>query len=357
MRARAVTLGALLAALALAGCESSPSPQAEPTPSATLTPSQAPSPTAAPPPAAPGPVTIAVAGDVHFEGVLRQRLADPATALAPVAGSLAAADLAVVNLETAVGSGGQPAPGKRYTFQAPLSAFDALAAAGVDVATMANNHVLDFGIEGVDLAAVDAAPVQVVGIGRDAAEAFEPALTDVRGTVVATFGATIAATDPTADPTGDWAATDSSPGTADAVDPARLLAAVAGSAADIVVVHVHWGTQGESCPDGNQRRLARQLVAAGADVVVGSHAHRLQGDGRLGKGYVAYGLGNYAWYTAGDTTGVLTLTVQGSGRVSDATWSPARIGEDGLPAPRADTTAFERERAALRDCAGLSAPS
>ena len=50
-------------------------------------------------------------------------------------------------------------------------------------------------------------------------------------------------------------------------------------------------------PQREQRSLAADLVKAGADIVFGSHAHRLQGDGRLGRGYVAYGLGNYAWYT------------------------------------------------------------
>ena len=326
--------------------------------------------TSAPPP----PLTIAVAGDIHFEGVLRDRLADPATALAPATAALAAADLAVVNLETSVGIGGRPEPGKRYTFQAPPSAFAALAAAGVDVATMANNHALDFGRRPLagTFAAIDSAgtadpPLAVVGIGRDVDAAFRPALVDVGDTVVATIGATTAALDPTADPTGQWAATPFSPGTADAVDPTRLLRAVrqADRAADVVVVYAHWGVQGERCPDDAQRSLAGDLVAAGADVVVGSHTHRLQGDGRLGRGYVAYGLGNYAWYTQGSeassTTGVLTLTVQpprsraGRARVTGAEWEPARIGVDGLPSPTtgASATAFRAERGSLRACARL----
>lgn len=337
-----------------------------PRPTATTSPPQ-PGPTPAPP--RPRAVTIAVAGDVHFEGVLRARLDDPATALAPVTRALAAADLAIVNLETAIGTGGAPDPGKRFTFQAPPTAFDALAAAGIDVVTMANNHALDFGREPLPalFRAIRSAPVTVVGIGRDVDAAFAPAITDLDGTVVATIGASLADQDPSADPTGDGAATADAPGTADAIDPTRLLAAIRRSArsADVVVVYPHWGVQGERCPSEDQRSLARRLVDAGADVVAGSHAHRLQGDGRLGAGYVAYGLGNYAWYTAGSeassTTGVLTLTVRtaatpsGRARVTRADWSPARIGADGLPAPtdagaRAD---FEVDRGALRDCAGL----
>jgi poly-gamma-glutamate capsule biosynthesis protein CapA/YwtB (metallophosphatase superfamily) len=320
-------------------------------------------------------VTIALAGDVHFEGALRDRLGDPTTALAPVTAALAAADVAVVNLETSIGQGGAPEPGKRFTFQAPASALAALAAAGVDVASMANNHALDFGTGAVPstFAAIDAASrasprLDVVGIGRNAREAFRPARSHVDGAVVATIGATVADTDPTADPTGHWAATSSSAGTADAVDPERLLRAVerADGFADVVVVYMHWGIQGRACPSDGQRSLAARLVERGADVVVGSHAHRLQGDGRLGEGYVAYGLGNYAWYTPSSgtaaDTGVLTLTVQpasarpGRASVTGAAWEPARIGADGLPRPVAGPSAeaFRAGLGELRECAGLA---
>lgn len=374
--------GALaVAALSLAACSAEPTttPNAPPPPSSATSSTPTSEPTSSPPMptprARPAPVTIAVAGDVHFEGVLRDRLADPATALAPATRALATADVAIVNLETSVGTGGEPEPGKRYTFQAPPTAFAALAAAGIDVATMANNHALDFGRRPLPstFAAIAAAreadpALAVVGIGRDADAAFRAARTVVDGTVVATIGATVAALDPTADPTGQWAATDDSPGTADAVDPTRLLAAVrrADATADVVVVYAHWGVQGERCPSAAQRSLAADLVAAGADVVVGSHTHQLQGDGRLDGGYVAYGLGNYAWYTPGSTpsstTGVLTLTVQpprsraGRARVTDAEWAPARIGIDGLPAATSGAAAasFRSDRASLRTCAGLT---
>ena len=390
MTGPAARLFALAAVLSLTACSGttpssstpSPAPSSQPpspppsasSPTSTVTPTGQPDePTTGAP--GPRPVTIAVAGDVHFEGVLRDRLADPGTALAPATTALAAADVAIVNLETSVGQGGRPEPGKRYTFQAPASALTALAAGGIDVATMANNHALDFGREALPstFAAVAAArtgdpDLTVVGIGRDAGEAFRPARSVVRGTVVATIGATIAATDPTADPTGQWAATGTSPGTADAVDPGLLLRAVAraDASADVVVVYMHWGIQGERCPTGGQRSLAARLVARGADVVVGSHAHNLQGAGRLAGGYVAYGLGNYAWYTpspgAAPDTGVLTLTVrppasrEGRATVTRAGWEPARVGTDGLPEPATGPSAARAFAAELRDlraCAGL----
>lgn len=338
-------------------------------------PSQPPSTATDHPPPPPEPLTIAVAGDVHFEGVLEARLERPATALAPVTATLAAADVAIVNLETSLGAGGRPEPGKRYTFQAPPSALTALASAGIDVVTMANNHALDYGpdpltstFDAIEAARAANPPLAVIGIGRDVDAAFRPAHTDVDGTVIATIGATVADEDPTADPTRQWAATRNSPGTADALEPARLLRAVreATRSADVVVVYMHWGVQGEHCPTEAQRSLASDLVEAGSDIVVGSHSHLLQGDGRLGEGYVAYGLGNYAWYTQSTestpATGVLTLTVrparapQERARVTHAEWEGAEIGVDGLPTPLAGPAAevFDEEVTALRACTGLT---
>ncbi|MGI8646239.1 MAG: CapA family protein [Nocardioides sp.] len=340
-----------------------PAPPADPSTDRPPTPTKIP-----PDPADPGPVTLAFAGDTHFEGQLRARLDDPATALAPVAARLGAADITVVNLETSIGTSGTPEP-KRYTFQAPPTALTALAAAGVDVVTMANNHGLDFGAAGLtDTLAAASEPagprLDVVGIGADAAQAFAPAVVDVRGTRVAVIGASVP-DDPTADPTGQWAATSTVGGLAVALDPARLLRSVrqAGADAEIVVVYLHWGVQGESCPSPSQTALAAALAdpATGADVVVGSHTHQLQGAGLVGGSdtYVAYGLGNFAWYTqssdATATTGVLTLTVD-DGTVTGEQWAPARIGADGLPAfaTGAEAGRMTAARDALRECAGLA---
>jgi hypothetical protein len=148
------------------------------------------------------------------------------------------------------------------------------------------------------------------------------------------------------------------------MDPRRLLQAVrrGDDVADVVVAYLHWGVQGETCPSPAQRRLAARLVGAGADVVAGSHAHEVQGDGRLGPGYVAYGLGNFAWYSPGPT-GVLTLTLRpptgpdGRARVTGSRWWSARIGADGLPRRTTGSEAASgARRTALRACAGLGDP-
>ena len=132
-------------------------------------------------PAAAPQITLAFAGDVHFEGRVVDRLDEPASALGPVASVLRRADLAMVNLETAITVRGTPEP-KEFRFRAPPVAFDALRSAGVDIATMANNHGVDYGQVGLDdsLAAITASRFPVIGIGPDAAAAYAPPTTPVR---------------------------------------------------------------------------------------------------------------------------------------------------------------------------------
>lgn len=319
---------------------------------------------AATPSNTPGPdepeqIRLAFAGDIHFERQLRQLLDAPAAALDPIRPVLSDADVTMVNLETAVTSGGTAEP-KNYTFRADSSSFDALAAAGVDVVTMANNHGVDYGADGLrdTLDAASGGPVAVVGIGANSDDAFAPHVVRVGDTRIAFFGAT-AFPDPTTD---NWPAGPDQPGVAVSIDPERLLAEVraARETADVVVTYVHWGIERMSCPTAEQRSLAAQLAEAGADVVVGSHAHVQQGAGLLDDTYVAYGLGNFVWYTrnsaAEGTTGVLTLTLEGRA-VVDSGWTPALVGEDGLPTPvpEADAAPMIEDFAELRSCTDLAA--
>jgi len=305
------------------------------------------------------PVTLAFGGDVHFEGAIESRLsANPATTFGPIANVLRRADLAVVNLETAITERGTPAP-KDFTFRAPPSALTALKGAGVDVATMANNHGQDFGVAGLrdSLAAARAAKFPVVGVGRNADEAYRAHTVTVKGQRIAVIGATQVLDSSLA---AAWTAGDDKPGMASAYEEARLLAAVraARAAADTVVVDLHWGRELVNCPIDRQRALAPKLVAAGADVVVGSHAHVLLGGGYLRGAYIHYGLGNFVFYSRGGVTaqsGVLLLTTQGRA-ITNSRWVPATIS-GGIPIPLNGTAATQAVQSwqSLRRCTGLSA--
>lgn len=308
---------------------------------------------------APRPITIAFGGDVHFEGVIRPQLdADPTNVLAPLAPMLQSADIAMVNLETAVTERGTNAA-KEYTFRAPATAFAALRGAGIDVVTMANNHGVDYGPVGVSdsLDAARASSFPVVGLGANEDAAYQAWRTTVRGQRVSIIGATDVLD---SNLQYSWTARGERPGLASAKGRERLIAEVKAerNVAETIVVYLHWGTELRTCPTGAQTTLARALVDAGADVIVGSHAHVLLGAGHLDNAYIAYGLGNFVFYSRGGRTaqsGVLTLTIAGRSTTA-ARWQPAII-QRGIA--RAIPPGPEAERAtqawnAARNCTGLA---
>ena len=304
------------------------------------------------------PVSFAFGGDIHFEGDLRSRLlAAPESVLAPIAPVLSATDVAVANFESAVTERGT-AQGKQFVFRAPPVALTALASAGIDTASAANNHGLDYGAEGLEdtLAAEQVTGFDLIGIGHNAAEAYAPHRMEVNGQRIAAIAATQVLDEQFV---STWSATDEQAGLASAKNVDRLVAAVAAARvdSDTLVVFLHWGVEGQTCPSASQQTLAQQLVDAGADIVVGSHAHRLEGAGRLGNAFVDYGLGNFVFYNesgASGVTGVLRVTATGR-QIDSYDWVPAQI-RGGVPQPL-DGEPAERAVAAwndLRGCTGLT---
>lgn len=359
----------LAVVLALAGCTPDVDPRekaASPSSSTAPAPASPPPPTAAPDVANPAPrssrtVTLAFAGDVHFEGGVG-RLLDDGADLGPMADALRSADVAVVNLESALTTGGSPTAKEledadnRYWFRSPPSALELLDRSGVDVASMANNHGADFGAAGLrdSLAAAKDAKVDVIGIGDGRDEALRPSRTTVDGTKVAVLAADASTLESEA---SVWDVGRNGPGIARA--GSRLVAAVqkAARANDVVAVYLHWGSENVGCPTADQLGLAADLSAAGADVVVGSHAHVPQGSGMLGDTYVSYGLGNFLWYHGNQPdTGVLRVKVR-DGAVVDDQWVPGTIPADGgqpQPLTGAARTRAVEEWEDLRGCTNLA---
>lgn len=333
---------AVLAAAVLAACAGAPAAQDDPT----RAPAGRTAPAVAPPSAGggahptsgrPGPsaITLAFAGDTQAHGVAG-RVNEHG--LGEAGRVLAQADLAMVNLETVVAedtSGLVPQP-KPFTFVTDPRILTTLRQSGVDVVTVANNHGMDFGQEGMArmLRVKASSPLPMVGLGKDEREAWAPWVTSVRGRRVVVLGAT-----DVLDAHLDWKATATAPGLAKVKDDsgmAGLLEGVRAARASgpdtVVVVYLHSGIEKQRCPTPRQRETARLLSAAGATVVVGSHAHITQTTTRVGETAVAYGLGNFVFGSGSPETtetGVLTVSVPSAGPPALA-WSPARI-EGGLP--------------------------
>jgi hypothetical protein len=338
---RLLAIASLLAAAA--GCAHRARPPAEPP-----APAREPAPPAAPPapaaepapadapraeeavPAAP-PVTFAAVGDVMLGstfpdetgGLLPPR--DGEDLLAEVAPLLSAADVAFANLEGPLLDAGpsekcaRSKPGRCYAFRVPTRYGKLLARAGIDVLSLANNHVGDFGDAGrlSTRATLDALGIRYAGAPGEAARL------EVRGTRVAVV------------------AFSTSGGTNDLrdLDEASRIVAEAAASSDLVVVSFHGGAEGadrQHVPPGAEqflgedrgdlRAFARAVVAAGADLVVGHGPHVVRGmevvDGRL----VAYSLGNFATYGGFNLGGPNGLTLVLEARLApDGTFLGGKI--------------------------------
>ncbi|MFI9321720.1 CapA family protein [Kitasatospora aureofaciens] len=373
MRRAAAAVAVFVGLTAVAACgpdDPAPAPAKSAPPAAAPASSAAPSGTTAPAPTkggAPRPdgtITVAFAGDVHFEGRTQPRLTvqSPETALGPLSRTLADADLSVLNLETAITGRGAPEP-KTYTFRTTPKALSVLKDSGVDVVSMANNHAVDFGADGLvdTLAAKDSSPIPVLGVGHNAKEAYAPYVTTVRGVKVA-----VVAASQVEDITNQkWRAGADKPGIASALDVPALVSAVqaAKQQAPVVLVYLHWGEEGKACPTAAQATIAKKLAAVGASAVVGTHAHTMVGSGMLGNTYVGYGFGNFLWYGTSNyafsnETGVTTLTLAADGKVTGEAFAPATIDDKGIPEPvtGAAAEAALKRRDGLRGCAGLTPP-
>jgi poly-gamma-glutamate synthesis protein (capsule biosynthesis protein) len=169
-----------------------------------------------------------------------------------------------------------------------------------------------------------------VGIGVNATAAWAPHVTTINGTKIAIVGVS-----QVAELASSWVATSTRAGEANAINQRRTLAAVraAKRLAKTVIVFMHWGTEGQACPDQNQLSLAPKLAAAGASIIIGSHAHMLQGSGWLGHTFVADGMGNFLWWehSYSTATGVLELTLHLHAPLT-ARIIPATVSGTGQPA-------------------------
>lgn len=239
--------------------------------------------------------TIAVAGDIILGRTVHrimERSGDWAAPFRAVAPLLAGADLTVADLECALTSSFAP-PDDPFTmrFMTFPQAVEGLLLAGIDAVSLANNHSMDFGAQGMrdTLAILQAHGIAHCGIGETLAEARRPALLDVAGTTIALLGYDGIS--------GAWyGAGEDWPGTAPlTVEYVIEDVSAAAGLADIVIPFFHWGIEYTLLPTEEQRRIARAAIDAGATLVLGSHPHWLQGFEFYRGKPIFYSLGNFVF--------------------------------------------------------------
>lgn len=222
------------------------------------------------------------------------------------------ADIAVLNNEFSISSRGEPMDGKAFTFRAQPVHTALYGELGVDFVTLANNHVFDFGEEAFydTLDALAEYDVDYAGGGRNAAEAQRPFYYLVDGRKIGFVSATRAEKNILTPEAGE-----DTPGVFRCYDTARLLEVIRETKqnCDYVVLFVHWGSEGKHTLEKVQKNTSHEYIDAGADLIVGSHAHRLQGIEFYKGKAIFYNLGNF-WFDSFDIeTGLVKLELSADG--------------------------------------------
>jgi len=214
------------------------------------------------------------------------------------------ADTFILNLETTIGSGSKPED-KEFLFRSPATALGSLSLLPRPVACIANNHSMDWGRPGLvsTLEALDAAGILHAGGGRDPGEARTPARVTAAGGGIFVFAR------------GFDNDSEAYAGPGAAIAPLRLgdlapriAACRAGALA--VVVMLHWGEEYDLRYDEGERSFARACVDAGADLVVGSGPHVIQGVESYKGALICYSLGNLVFDDLGSEETATSLLVR-----------------------------------------------
>jgi len=266
-------------------------------------------------------ITLAFAGDVSFAEeytnmeILRQRGGDIRSCFDEfLLKEMQDADIFMLNNEFPYTDRGTPTEGKSYTFRAHPESVKHLYDMGVDIVSVANNHVYDYGEASLldTLATLETAAMPYVGAGRDIEDAVKPVYFIANDCKIAYVSATQIEQ-------GDYpdtrSAGENSAGVFRCWDPDKLYETVAEAKAnsDFVVVYIHWGTELSETLHWAQTDQANGLVEAGADLIIGDHPHCLQEIAYIGDVPVVYSMGNFWFNSKTQDTGIFKATIDENG--------------------------------------------
>jgi poly-gamma-glutamate synthesis protein (capsule biosynthesis protein) len=250
---------------------------------------------------------------------------------------LESAGLAIANLEAPFTERGSPVKDKPFTFRVPSKHAVGLKESGFDILHLANNHILDYGPDGLfdTITTLDSLSLAHIGAGENIAAAFAPAILErqgIDGQKLRLGFLGFSMTYPE-----EFYAGKTKPGTAFPFYE-RYIAALDSLAlkVDIMVVSFHWGAEKMVTPKAYQIEMAHLAIDRGADIVLGHHPHVLQGvelyrprpDAR--PGLIAYSLGNFAFgsYSRSSRTSIILKCVLDNEGVLYARCIPINVFND-----------------------------
>ena len=220
---------------------------------------------------------------------------------------ISGSDIFMANQEFPFSDRGSAAPEKQFTFRLPPSRVSMMNEIGVDIVALANNHSLDYGTDALvdTCTALDGAGIRYVGAGPDMNRARQLEKIEVNGKTIGFLAASRVY------PDADWVANSKKPGMVSGYDPTILLEEIkkAKESCDYLVVYVHWGVERDEKPQEHQRILGKQIIDAGADLVIGSHPHVLQGIEYYNGKPICYSLGNFIFGSSIPKTALIRANV------------------------------------------------
>ena len=220
------------------------------------------------------------------------------------------ADIFMINNEFTFTDRGVPIEEKTYTFRCSPEFSRFYKDMGVDIVSLANNHVYDFGEVSLTdtIDTLNNCDVAFVGAGVNKSEAMKPAYFIVNDTCISIVSATQIERVDNPDTKG---ATDMTPGTFRCWYDDTVVEVVkeAKAHSDYCIAYIHWGTELEEAPDWAQLELAPKLAEAGADAIIGDHPHILQRIDYIGDTPVIYSMGNYLFNSKTLDTGLMELSI------------------------------------------------
>jgi poly-gamma-glutamate capsule biosynthesis protein CapA/YwtB (metallophosphatase superfamily) len=280
------------------------------------------------------PLKIYAVGDIMLDQLTRQRLKtyDPAYPFARTRDILREGDVVFGNLESPISDRGKPLANKRYTFRALPFTAASLTDGGVNLVSLANNHILDYGREALldTLDILDGHGIHHAGAGRNREEAHAGTILEVKGYKVGL----LAYTDDYAIPVAwrrFWQAGPDTPGAALLHDRQKIRDDIRRlrSQVDVLLVSFHWGIEYTYNLTAGQRELGRLALDAGADMVLGHHPHVPQGVELYQGKPLVYSLGNFVFYPFQNAKTHDTLILEATfhqGRFTAVSLLPARGG-------------------------------
>ena len=234
------------------------------------------------------------------------------------------ADIFMINNEFTFTSRGTPTANKKFTFRANPGNVSMYEEMGVDIVSVANNHIYDYGeISLLDtLDTLEQAEIPYVGAGRNLQEAMTPVYYIANGMKIAFVSATQIERNGTPD---TKEATQDSAGVLRCMNPDNLLLTIeeAKKNSDYVILYIHWGTESQEAIDWLQEQQAPIYAQAGVDLIIGDHPHCLQKMDSVEGVPVIYSIGNF-WFNSRTQNSCVVKVALRAGEMESFQFIPCR---------------------------------